>query len=177
MELPLFPCTSYVTSGRSGYELRSEVEGNVLNVVEQKEGPMKHIGIIIVSTFLISFISGPASAQQDLVETITRDCKGEILRYCVSVSPGQSRLLACLYAHSDKLSSSCGYALIDGSPQLARTITNLTFAANECRDELKAYCSTIRPGAGRLLNCLEENKEKISERCREALKAGGFKEF
>jgi hypothetical protein len=138
---------------------------------------MKRIGISVVIVVLIGFLSGSAVAQQDLVETISRDCKEEIARYCGSVSPGRSRILACLYAYTDKLTSGCGLALIDSSSELDRTIANLALVAKGCRNDLRAYCSMVRPGEGRLLGCLNRNKDNVTAQCKEALKAGGLNEF
>ena len=45
-----------------------------------------------------------ANAQQDLLETVADGCKMEIEKYCGQVTPGQGRILACLFAHGDKLS-------------------------------------------------------------------------
>jgi hypothetical protein len=47
--------------------------------------------------------------------------------------------------------------------------------ANECRDDLKANCSDIKPGEGRLLQCMEKNDAKITTRCKQALKETGLK--
>ncbi len=138
---------------------------------------MKRIGISVVIGVLVGSFSGTAIAEKDLVETITRDCKGEIGRYCTSVSPGRSRMLACLYAYSDKLTAACGLALLDGAPELDRSIANLALAAKGCGNDIRAYCSTVRPGEGRLLNCLDINGNKLSAQCKEALKSGGLKDF
>jgi hypothetical protein len=47
--------------------------------------------------------------------------------------------------------------------------------ANECRGDLQAYCSAVKPGEGRLLDCLEKNKAKVSARCKQAQKDVGLK--
>lgn len=138
---------------------------------------MKRIGSSVVIVVLIGFLSGPAVAGKDLVETISRDCKGEIARYCGSVSPGRSRTLACLYAYSDKLTAVCGLALVDGAPELDRSIANLALVAKGCGNDLRAYCSKEKPGEGRLLACLNSNRDRVSAQCKEALKAGGLNDF
>jgi hypothetical protein len=46
----------------------------------------------------------------------------------------------------------------------------LTYVANECKDDLKAYCSDVAIGKGRLLKCLEKNDAKVSDRCKQARK-------
>lgn len=45
----------------------------------------------------------------------------------------------------------------------------------ECGDDLQANCTEIKPGEGRLLDCLHRNETKISSRCNQALKDGGWK--
>jgi hypothetical protein len=73
------------------------------------------------------------------------------------------------------LSGQCEYALYDAAAQLERALTALTFVANECRDDLEKYCANIKPGEGRLLQCIEKNDAKVSKRCKEALKETGLK--
>ncbi len=137
---------------------------------------MKRIAISAL-VVIIGLLSAPALAEKDLVESISRDCRGEIARYCGSISPGRSRMLACLYAHSDKLTAVCGLALIDGAPELDRTIANLSLVAKGCGNDLRAYCSKVSPGEGRMLDCLNKNSDRVSGQCKEALKAGGLNEF
>jgi hypothetical protein len=94
---------------------------------------------------------------------------------CKDVTPGDGRILACLYAHSDKLSAKCEYALFDAAAQLERAITALAFAAYECEDDLEKYCADVPVGEGRLLDCITKNKKKVSKRCLDALTETGLK--
>jgi len=120
--------------------------------------------------------SGVASAaEKGIIETFKEGCKADLEKYCKDVKPGDGRLLACLYANSEKISARCEYALYDASSQLERALTALTYVANECRDDLKAHCANIEAGEGRLLNCLEKNDAKVSGRCKQALKDVGMK--
>jgi hypothetical protein len=91
------------------------------------------------------------------------------------VTPGEGRVLACLYAYGDKLSGQCEYALFDAAVQLERAVAALSYLANECRDDLMTFCSAINPGEGRLLECIEKNDTKVSGRCKQALKDTGLK--
>lgn len=124
---------------------------------------------------LVFLFAGGALAQEGLVQTVAEGCKAEIQTYCKGVTPGEGRVLACLYAYQDKLSPRCEYALYDASVQLERVVNALTYVANECRGDLQAYCSNVKPGEGRLLDCLEKNKAKVSARCKQAQKDVGLK--
>jgi hypothetical protein len=112
----------------------------------------------------------PALAETDLVSTVAQGCDKELSTYCKDVTPGRGRVLACLYAHEDKLSGRCEYALYDASVQLERFVSALTYVANECRDDLEKLCAAVPPGEGRLLECLANNKEKVSDRCKQAVR-------
>jgi arylsulfatase A-like enzyme len=105
------------------------------------------------------------------VQTVEKECKKEITTYCKDVAPGEGRVLTCLSAQVGKLSGRCEFAVHDASGQLERVKEVVGRVANECRDDLKAFCSDVKPGQGRLLGCLESNKAKISERCVQAIKA------
>lgn len=129
---------------------------------------------VLVATLLFGMallFSLPALAAKGPVETFNEGCKTELESYCKDVTPGEGRLLACLYAHSDNISTRCEYAVYDASSQLERAITALTYIASECGDDLEKLCSDIQPGEGRLLTCLETNAEKVSDRCKSAVKA------
>ena len=107
---------------------------------------------------------------QDLIKSVKDGCKTELETYCKDVTPGEGRLLACLYAREDKLSGRCEYALYDASAQLDRAVNVLSYFANECDDDLEKHCAAIAPGEGRLVACLNKNEKALSERCQQAMK-------
>lgn len=120
-------------------------------------------------------IATTAMAADQLTETVVNGCKTEMTTYCEDVTPGEGRMLACLYAHEDKLSGKCEYALYDAAVQLQRAITALAYAAYECEDDLEEYCADVPMGEGRLLDCIKKNEKKVSKRCLDALAETGLK--
>jgi hypothetical protein len=129
--------------------------------------------MVVIGMVLV--FSGVASAQQGLVDSVAKGCDKELKTFCKDVTPGEGRVLACLYAHEDKLSGQCEYALYDAAVQLERVVNAVAYAANECREELTKYCADIKPGQGRLLQCIEKNDAKVSKRCKQAMKDTGLK--
>jgi hypothetical protein len=138
---------------------------------------MKTKGIIITLALVFVFLcaSLPAQAGDDLVETVVKGCQKELETYCKDVTPGEGRMLACIYAHSDKLSGQCEYALYDAAAQLERAVAALSYVVNECRDDLENLCADVPAGEGRLAKCLEQNDAKVSARCKQAQKDVGLK--
>jgi len=133
--------------------------------------------ITVAVVFCVVAIGGGCATLQPKgpADIVAEGCKTEIETYCKSVTPGEGRVLACLYAYNDKLSNRCEYALYDASAQLERVVAALAYVANECRNDLNTYCSNIQPGEGRLLECLDKNKAKVSSRCKQAQKDIGLK--
>ena len=124
--------------------------------------------LAVMGMFLVSISS--AWAADNVVETVAKGCEKELTSYCKDVTPGEGRVLACLYAHSDKLTGQCEYALYDAAVQLERFVAALSYVANECDEDLEKFCANIEVGEGRVLKCLDENSSKISARCTQALK-------
>ena len=137
----------------------------------------------ILTALALMLLASPAFATGDPVagemqtalDTFVNGCQQELTTFCKDVNPGEGRILACLYAFQDKLTPRCEYALYDSISQLDRILTNLSFAVGECRDDLQNLCAEIKPGEGRLLDCLVRNEAKVSKRCNNALEDVGYK--
>lgn len=136
---------------------------------------MKRTFMTVIVLAFLGLLVNSAAAEEDLLQSVADGCKAEIDKYCGQVTPGQGRILACLYAHGDKLSAKCEYALYDAAVQLERAVAAMSYVANECDADLEKYCSSVAPGEGRLLQCLEKNDKQITGRCKEALKEVGLK--
>ncbi len=129
----------------------------------------------VLAAGLITFGSHQTKAQS-LVEELATACKTEIETHCAKVTPGQQRVLACLYAHSDKLSNQCEFGLYDAAVRLERAVAALSYVAKACDDDVEKICPGVEIGEGRIVNCLNKNKDKISNTCTNALTDVGLME-
>ena len=136
---------------------------------------MRNTMVWMVVVGMVLVFGGAAMAQQTLVDSVAKGCDKELKSYCKDVTQGEGRVLACLYAYNDKLSPQCEYALYDAAVQLERAVAALSYTVNECRDDLSKLCADVKPGEGRLLQCIEKNDAKVSKRCKEAIKEVGLK--
>ena len=127
--------------------------------------------VVLLAVVAMFFVSVASSwAADNVIDTVAKGCEKELTTYCKDVTPGEGRVLACLFAFSDKLTGQCEYALYDAAVQLERFVAALSYVANECDADLDKFCADVAVGEGRLLNCLDQNASKISERCTQALK-------
>ena len=123
----------------------------------------------IVASVMFIWTASAMAANESLLESVAKGCMTELETYCKDVTPGQSRVLACLYAHGDKLSGKCEYALYDAAVQLERAVAALSYLVNECAADLDQFCSEVEAGEGRLLACLEDHDVEVSARCKDAV--------
>jgi hypothetical protein len=122
-----------------------------------------------LTAILLAFGFSASVSAQDIVTTIEQGCSAEIEKYCSQVSPGEGRMLACFFAHEDKLSGQCQYALYNASAQLEHAISALNYVAGQCQNDMLKLCGNVAVGEGRVLDCLEANKESVSAQCTQAI--------
>jgi hypothetical protein len=132
----------------------------------------------VVSTLVVLNLALPALAQDAAVPSLAEQaqtaCKTELDSFCKTVTPGEGRLLACLYAYNDKLSGACEYALLDAAAQLDQAISALDYVANECQKDIDSLCAGVIAGRGRILACLASAGSKVSAGCARAIERTGL---
>jgi hypothetical protein len=129
------------------------------------------VGMLFVSYGLVHAAepTGPMekfAAQQ--IDQLEMGCKVELDTYCKDVTPGEGRQLSCVYAYKDKLSSQCEKALYNSAQEFAVAAEMLNAFAAACKADIEKLCSQVAIGEGRIMKCLEENKEKLAPGCNEA---------
>lgn len=135
------------------------------------------MNVITAVAVLIALVANAAHAQtspQAITQKVKDGCQNELNTYCKTVSPGEGRVFACLYAYSDKLSGRCEYALYDAAAQLEDAIAKLNYVAKSCAEDLNKYCADIKPGEGRVATCLKKNQSKTTAGCQQAMKTTGM---
>ena len=131
--------------------------------------------VILAASALALLASVHGGAAQSLAEEVLEGCEAELRDHCSEVTPGQGRLLACLYAHGDKLSGRCEFALYDAAVRLERAVSALTYVASECRADIEERCAGVQAGEGRILQCLEGAGDQLSAGCSQALSDVGLR--
>lgn len=130
---------------------------------------------VLVAIVGMLLLSVPAAwAQDDIVAGVVEACQTEIESYCSQVTPGEGRLLACFYAHGDKLSGRCEYALYEAAAQLEQFAAAITHLATLCHDDLVKFCAEVEVGEGRVGTCLLEHKAEVTDACRQAIDDTGL---
>jgi len=135
---------------------------------------MKRNRIIMSLAIAVLTFGYQAQAQDSLVEHVLESCKVEIESFCSQVTPGGGRLLHCAAAHEDKLSGRCNYALFQASSALQQMAAAIAHVAQQCMTDVQTLCSDVKEGEGRILMCLEEQADGVSDACQQAVKDVGL---
>jgi hypothetical protein len=125
------------------------------------------------SALVLLVTTGPLAAQDsvadEILSTVQQGCAVEIESFCSQVTLGDGRLLACFYAHEDKLSGQCQYALYQASAELDQAVNALVYLARQCENDIMNLCANVQAGEGRILECLDANSEAVSDPCKTAI--------
>ena len=126
--------------------------------------------LLTLLTLAVLGANAPAlQAQEDPIQNAIDACAPEIEAYCSQVTLGEGRLLACFYAHEDKLSGRCSWALYEGAAHLEQFAASLTHVANACWDDALEHCAEVEMGEGQVASCLLEHKAEVSQGCSQAI--------
>ena len=120
------------------------------------------------------------SAQTDIGKTVLERltakvaklesaCAKDIKKYCKTVTPGEGRMIYCMQAHEDKISTKCAFELGEAATSVQTTADVLKDAVIACKAEINGVCGKILPGQGRIAACLLSNKSTASAGCAEAI--------
>jgi hypothetical protein len=53
-------------------------------------------------------------------------------------------------------------------------VAALSHGATECKSDIHEHCAAVQVGEGRILDCLKKQGDKLSKRCRQAIKDVGL---
>jgi hypothetical protein len=102
---------------------------------------------------------------------IQGNCGKEIKAHCKGVPSGQGRVLACLYAFSNKLSPKCEDAVFNSSERLGVAMGALANIKRACEADTRRLCAGVQLGNGNVVSCLTKAKGTVSATCNNTLDA------
>jgi hypothetical protein len=97
------------------------------------------------------------------------DCADDIRKHCAMVTPGDSRVVACLIAFEDRIAPRCRLTAYLSSGSLGNRLKSLQKMARICSSDIKQYCSKVVPGGGRIFDCIKKSKATLTDECRKGL--------
>jgi len=125
--------------------------------------------MIGIAAAIAIFTGSNAFAQETLIDHLVSACQTDLENYCSQVTPGNGRLLHCVAAHEDKISGQCEYAFYQAATLLEQLSVAINYLAQECKTDIETHCSDVEVGDGKILACLTEHDEQVSDSCKKAV--------
>jgi len=88
-----------------------------------------------------------------------KPCAGDIAKFCGNVQPGEGHIAGCLKQNEAQLSLGCKVHLV----QVKEALKEVDQA---CEDDIAMFCGGVKPGGGRVAECLKANKSHLSRKCK-----------
>jgi hypothetical protein len=77
-------------------------------------------------------------------------------------------------AYEDNLSIDCKLGIVEAALAIEDGVNAINYSISACEADADKYCLKVKPGNGRMVSCLKENKTKIDKKCTAALKETGL---
>lgn len=115
--------------------------------------------------------ASPAFAAQPILDQLRDACETEVRDLCAHISPGNGRLIACLYANEDMVAPRCNFVLYQSAPFLGELMAGMTRVANDCRADIDAQCQDFKGAQGGMAKCLQLHRATLAPACAQAVDA------
>ena len=112
----------------------------------------------IISLIVAVMFLGVISVAQSQEVNKTGPCKDDIEKFCKDVKPGQGRILKCMREHENELSPVCKDHVLAAREKAGGFL-------KACKADISKYCQDIKPGRGRIINCLRQHESELSVNC------------
>jgi hypothetical protein len=86
-------------------------------------------------------------------------CKADVAKFCPQVQVGGGRIAQCLKQNEAQLSDGC-------KERIKMVAAQLKEVKQACADDLQQFCASVKPGGGRLGQCLKRHQDKLSAECK-----------
>ena len=91
-------------------------------------------------------------------------CQADVEKLCPNTKPGPERR-QCMMEHKDQVSQQCR----DLFAQMKERHEEAQGAVAACRDDAQKLCPKVKPGKGRMIQCLKQHQSDLSPDCSAAL--------
>jgi cysteine rich repeat protein len=89
-------------------------------------------------------------------------CLDDVKKFCAKEPAGGGRIQACLKKHDAELSATC-------KSQVANFQQEVGTMAATCQYDIIRFCSDVQPGGGRVVTCLQTQRDDLSPECKNVL--------
>jgi hypothetical protein len=113
---------------------------------------------------IAALIASPVMAAPPAAGPGQGPCADDVAKFCKDVQPGGGRILHCMKEHENDLSPAC-------KQHIAAVKERVKEAQAACHDDVMRFCKDVKPGGGRIINCLKEHANELSPECKSKMES------
>ena len=123
---------------------------------------------LFVATLFLSF--------NFCTQSFADSCEADSKQYCSTALSGSEQAVECLKDHYQDVSQECYDSLAQEKQQSSGD------SRQACKADAEKYCANVQSGGGRIIKCLMEHSQDISQECSSSLaqhkqqSGGGFRQ-
>jgi len=125
------------------------------NVTARSGFKMKWVAVL-AGVFCLAMATG-ASAEEG-----ARPCKEDAAKLCKDVKPGDGAVAKCLHEHSSQVSPAC-------KENMEKAKQRVHEFKEACKDDAQKHCKDVKPGEGRVVQCLKKHESELAPACKTAM--------
>lgn len=116
---------------------------------------------------LISTTQAEETTGKQMRDRLKTACKDDVDKLCNGITPGGGRIAACLDSKQDQLSSGCKTAWTSTKADISNRMDKAEVAFRKnCGSDVQKFCADVPSGKGRLLQCLDDHEDSLSNSCK-----------
>lgn len=143
---------------------------------------VKMLSMLVLSSMFVSnmALAEGKKLKEKLSEgtiTITAEIKGcdaDAKKLCPGLDANSQKGFMCMMAYEDKLSEKCRLGIAEAAMAIKMGAAAIDYSVRACEADADKYCLDVKPGEGRIIQCLRKNEKKVSKQCVTALKETGM---
>ena len=114
------------------------------------------------------------SKGQMVISVSISGCDEDAKKYCDGLDTNSNKVMLCLTAYEDKLSSQCKRNIAEAAMAMKMGAAAIQYSARACEADHDKFCLDVEPGQGRIVSCLKKNEAQVSKECIAAMKETGL---
>ncbi len=121
---------------------------------------MKILTILMLLLLATVAYAGPVDAR--------KACEPDVQKFCKEISPGGGRIIKCLKEHAAELSTECKEKgdILAGESVKDKKFEIRAEWQDACSEDVKTLCGDVKPGEGRLIECIKSKVDSLSASCK-----------
>jgi len=85
-------------------------------------------------------------------------CRDDMKKYCGDIKPGDGRMKHCVEENQSKFTPAC-------QQDMAKHRERAEAKHKACEPDMQKFCKDIKPGDGRMVQCLGQHRAELSPAC------------